>query len=237
MTFMDGTRLSLASRLKARTTTLHESLDDRVMALRPFESRNRYARFLRTQHAFFREIECLYCDPSVAAIIPDIRQRSRLVRAQADLRDLGLVLEGAGETVRIPSERSGGLGWLYVAEGSKLGAAFLLKQARQLGLHETSGARHLAAPPEGRGHEWRSFVSCLDAMTLSSNEENRAMEGARAAFARFAHLLELMFAESDGVGSPAIIPASALQPQSGRQDLREGRSRQPSAWPAPDRRR
>ncbi|MDP1908319.1 MAG: biliverdin-producing heme oxygenase, partial [Hyphomicrobium sp.] len=81
-------------------------------------------------------------------------------------------------------------GWLYVAEGSNLGAAFLLKEAEKLGLSDTSGARHLAGAPEGRGLHWRTFVAALDAVTLSAAEEQRAVAEAEAAFERVHALTE-----------------------------------------------
>ena len=74
------------------------------------------------------------------------------------------------------------LGWLYVVEGSNLGAAFLLKDAAKLGLDETFGARHLAGAPEGRGLHWKTFVAALDAVELTADEENRMISGAEAAF-------------------------------------------------------
>jgi protein TonB len=54
------------------------------------------------------------------------------------------------------------MGWLYVAEGSNLGAAFLLKEAVKLNLSGSFGARHLAGAPEGRGLHWRTFTAALD---------------------------------------------------------------------------
>jgi len=76
------------------------------------------------------------------------------------------------------------LGWLYVAEGSNLGAAFLLKEVRKLGLSETFGARHLAGAPEGRGLHWKTFTITLDGVSLTDPEEERVVAGARTAFQR-----------------------------------------------------
>lgn len=85
------------------------------------------------------------------------------------------------------------LGWLYVAEGSNLGAAFLLKEAAKLGLSEAFGARHLAAAPEGRGLQWRTFTAALDALELSDDEEGRVVAGAEAAFRRVRGLVKDAF--------------------------------------------
>ena len=71
-----------------------------------------------------------------------------------------------------------------MAEGSNLGAAFLLKAAQGLGLSETFGARHLAAAPEGRGLHWKTFTTALNGVSLTGAEEERVITGAQAAFSR-----------------------------------------------------
>jgi heme oxygenase len=81
-----------------------------------------------------------------------------------------------------------------VAEGSNLGAAFLLKEAIKLGLSETFGARHLAAAPEGRGLHWKTFTAALDGVSLSAPEEGRVIAGAHAAFARVQESVDKVFA-------------------------------------------
>ena len=86
-------------------------------------------------------------------------------------------------------------GWLYVAEGSNLGAAFLLKEAIRLELSETFGARHLAGAPEGRGLHWRTFTAALDSIALSQAEEDRVIAGAEAAFRRVQGLVDDIFGE------------------------------------------
>nr|WP_277923893.1 biliverdin-producing heme oxygenase [Sphingomonas hankookensis] len=86
------------------------------------------------------------------------------------------------------------LGWLYVAEGSSLGAAFLLKAAQRIGLHTDHGARHLAGHPDGRAAHWRRFTARIDAIDMSDAEEERMFAAAREAFARFRDLTEAAFA-------------------------------------------
>ncbi|SIQ38163.1 heme oxygenase [Rhizobium sp. RU35A] len=174
---------SLAARLRAETHPTHERLDGRIMSLQPFAGRPNYLRFLKIQCAFHAAIEELYDDAWLASLLPDLADRCRLAEVRADVVDLG------GAPVFLPVEErpaivgAEALGWLYVAEGSNLGAAFLLKAAKeQLGLSEEFGARHLAGHPEGRGLQWRRFTAALDAVELSAEEEARAIEGARRAF-------------------------------------------------------
>ena len=85
-------------------------------------------------------------------------------------------------------------GWLYVAEGSNLGAAFLLKAAASLGLDADFGARHLAGHSDGRAQHWREFIAVLDALRLTPEEDERVIAGAEAAFSRFQQLVDATFA-------------------------------------------
>ena len=193
-----------AKRLKAATHSAHEALDTTIMAGKPFSSRDRFGLFLKVQHAFHRDIDALYDDSVLDGLLPDLQGRRRFGAVGQDLADLGLepVVSDAppafaGGTVDLPTA----LGWLYVAEGSNLGAAFLLKAAAQLGLSESFGARHLAGAPEGRGLHWRTFTAALDAVELSPEEEARAIAGAEAAFNRVRALVDHIF-------SPAA-PAAA----------------------------
>jgi heme oxygenase len=183
-----GEIASRAKRLKQATNDTHERLDKSIMANNPFASRERYALFVKVQHEFHREIDALYANPALDKLLPDLAGRRRFDLIEQDLGDLGMTARvsdvppvfGSGAEADLPTA----LGWLYVAEGSNLGAAFLLKEAKKLGLSETSGARHLAAAPEGRGLHWKTFTAALDNVNLTASEEARVIAGAKAAFAR-----------------------------------------------------
>lgn len=179
---------SRAKRLKAATNETHERLDKSIMDGEPFASRERYGLFVTVQYLFHREIDVLYANAALDRLLPDLKGRCRLGLIAQDLNDLGIAVPDAKTppvfTVGADADIPAALGWLYVAEGSNLGAAFLLKEAEKLGLSETFGARHLAAAPEGRGLHWKTFTTALDAVALSDAEEERAIAGARAAFVR-----------------------------------------------------
>lgn len=178
---------SRSKRLKALTHDTHESLDQSIVARRPFEDLTRYARFLAVQYGFHRDIHALYDAPALRGLLPDLEERRRLADIVQDLEDVGATPPPSSAAARFsPGEIDlpTALGWLYVAEGSNLGAAFLLKWSAALGLNETHGARHLAASPEGRARHWRGFTEALDAIELTEAEELRVVEGARAAFVR-----------------------------------------------------
>ena len=179
-------------RLKAMTDATHRQLDGRIMAAEPFASRERYAKFLLVQHRFHGDVAPLYASAALNALLPDFADRCRMEAVKQDVVDLGgqadAVLPSTGELTTAAA-----LGWVYVAEGSNLGAAFLLKEAAKLGLSEEFGARHLAGHPEGRGLHWRNFVAAYNALPLTEAEEQEAAEGAKAAFRRVHSLVDEIF--------------------------------------------
>lgn len=177
---------SRVKRLRAATTQTHGSLDGFIMKAEPFASRENFARFVRTQYRFHRDLDALFFDERLDALLPDLAGRRRLAMIEQDLEDLGADVPQELDAPRFahgdrPSLAEA-LGWLYVVEGSNLGAAFLLKDAAKLGLNEDFGARHLAGAPEGRGLHWRTFTAALDAVPLTEEEEALAVAGAEAAF-------------------------------------------------------
>lgn len=181
----NSTPLPRSQRLKAATHGTHERLDQRIMAGEPFASVANYQRFLQVQYRFHRDIQMLYRHPELAALLPDLGERQRLQELQQDLADLNLPLPPEDPQVLADElPLASALGWLYVAEGSNLGAAILFKLAAKLGLDAEYGARHLAGHPDGRARHWRQFTAVLDALELSAEQEQQLAAAATAAFLR-----------------------------------------------------
>lgn len=183
-----------SQRLNQATHAPHEQLDKAVKAHDPFASRENFTPFVVAQYLFQSELQALYQDAELASIFPDLPERCRARQALADLADLGapvpVPLPGA---LQQPS-LSEALGWLFVSEGSKLGAAFLIKRVAALGLSESFGARHLGEPAGGRAEGWKHFTRTLDTLSLNAEEEAAAEAGALAAFERFTALLQHSYA-------------------------------------------
>lgn len=180
----------LSKRLRAATTALHETLDARMSGADLFSSRERYGLFLAMQRRFHADIEPLYLAPALVALVLDLPERARRAAIDLDLADLGMAAPAAPAYPVDPDDLPAALGWLYVSEGSSLGAAFLLKAAGAIGLDEGFGARHLAAHPDGRGLNWRRFAEALDAVALTEAERVRAEAAAVAAFTHVQALAE-----------------------------------------------
>lgn len=184
----DTIDLPRSKRLKALTHEVHDRLDKSIMEASSFDSLEGYGRFAGVQWTFHRDIDALYDDAGLIALLPGLAERRRMALIAADLADLGR----ATPTVETPpvfsreqaADAATALGWLYVAEGSNLGAALLRKETAKLGLSDSHGAQHLAPSGGGPAAHWRVFTSALDAAVLTPEEEDRAVAGANAAFAR-----------------------------------------------------
>jgi len=183
-----------SQRLNQITHEPHSRLDALVKAHAPFETPVGYARFVVAQYLFQSELVALYNDAQLGALIPDLPARCRADAARADLADLDTeVPPPVAGAVKNPTQAEA-LGWLFVSEGSKLGAAFLIKRAVGLGLSETFGARHLAEPAGGRAEGWKTFTRTLDNLAFTEQQEAEADKGALGAFNRFTVLLEHAYA-------------------------------------------
>lgn len=184
-----------SQRLNAITHEPHSRLDQLVKSHDPFASPERFAHFVAAQYLFQRDLQALYNDPELTRLIADLPQRCRVEQARLDLADLQRDLPQGDERIRGQAMGTGeALAWLFVSEGSKLGAAFLLKRMPALGLSETFGARHLAEPEGGRAQGWKAFTAVLDSIELDAEQERQAEVAAIAAFERFTEHLERCFA-------------------------------------------
>ncbi|ENX41364.1 biliverdin-producing heme oxygenase [Acinetobacter sp. NIPH 2100] len=183
----------LASRLKNETASQHQQMHLLMEKAQVFADTQRYAKFTLAQYYFQQNVEYLFRHPEVSALISDLDIRGRSQAALLDLYDLQL----KPEAQELVTEHVGfleALGWIYVSEGSTLGAAFLFKQAQQLlGFTAEFGARNLAAYPEGRARVWKHFIAELDTAQLSESEQDQVILGAKQAFDYFGSLLKNIY--------------------------------------------
>lgn len=189
--------LARSQRLMQATRSAHDRLDHRIISAAPFQSREHYVRLLTMQYRFHRAIDGLYARVLPLPASLDLPTRRRLERVRLDLRDLGQSPPAGHDPEPFVASRinaATAIGWLWVAEGSTLGAASLLKRAAALGLDETFGARHLADHPEGRGRYWKGFTRAIDALNLDQTDDALMLGGAREAFAYVRRLADESFA-------------------------------------------
>ena len=193
---------TFAAYLKSNSTATHDSVDNLVMSVKPFSTPENYVKFLQLQAIFHKIVDSVYKDKELNQKIKDLASMARYDDVIKDLQDLNA--KEAEVSLEIPKPKGAeALGWLYCAEGSNLGAAFLFKHAKQLEFNEEKGARHLAPHPAGRGKHWRAFVELLNALPLSEEAQAEAIEGAKEAFAFY----KVVLRETFGLAADAEAPA------------------------------
>ncbi|MFH6973694.1 biliverdin-producing heme oxygenase [Neisseria sp. 23W00296] len=198
--------MTFAKKLKEQTTATHDSVDNLVMSVEPFVSNEKYIKFLKLQSVFHKAVDHIYKDPELNKQIPELEYMARYDAVVKDLADLGEKPYEYGKP--LPHETGNkAIGWLYCAEGSNLGAAFLFKHAKQLAFDGEKGARHLAPHPAGRGKHWRAFVELLNALPLDEAAQAEAIEGAREAFAFYKVVLRETFGLPEGAEAPEGMQA------------------------------
>ncbi|MDV9030996.1 biliverdin-producing heme oxygenase [Pseudomonas sp. RAC1] len=195
MTQAPSERPALRSqRLNQVTHAPHTELDALVKSHAPFDSRDSFARFVVAQYLFQSELQALYNDPALISLFPDLAARCRAEQARLDLADLNTAVPSPVPGAVTAPTLGQALGWIFVSEGSKLGAAFLIKRAQALGLSDSFGARHLGEPEGGRAEGWKQFTRTLDGLQLSPEQDAAAEHAAVAAFERFTELLRHAYA-------------------------------------------
>ena len=205
MSEAENQELAFAKRLKAETTGVHDSVDNLVMSVQPFSSKENYIKFLKLQSVFHKAVDHIYKDAELNKAIPELEYMARYDAVTQDLADLGDKPYEYGKP--LPHETGNkAIGWLYCAEGSNLGAAFLFKHAQKLEYNGEHGARHLAPHPAGRGKHWRAFVEHLNALNLTPEAEAEAIQGAREAFAFY----KVVLRETFGLAADAEAPEGMM---------------------------
>jgi len=146
-----------------------------------------YRRFLEINATALLPLEQSLERAGVRAMLPDWADRARTDSILTDLVRLG------GKPGRLnapePTGRSAILGTLYVLEGSRLGAAYLLRTVRQCSDPLVSGNTAFLGHGAGR-HFWPEYLAALECHADELAEDD-LVRSARAAFDLFAHAAAL----------------------------------------------
>lgn len=169
----------LRDRLRDATATAHRELDAQLSSF-DLSVVAGYRRFLRASAGALLPLEAALETAGVARMFPDWPERSRSAAIAADLGRLG---SAAQPPVLVPPLTSGGLlGTMYVLEGSRLGAKFLLKEVADAADPRIREATLYLSHGAGK-RLWQSFLPKLHSEEVS--DEDELIEAARAAFAAF----------------------------------------------------
>ncbi|MGJ4891593.1 biliverdin-producing heme oxygenase [Bradyrhizobium sp. HKCCYLR20261] len=173
----------IRDRLRAATAAAHHALDERLSRF-DLTTTADYRRFLQASAAALLPLEQMLDRAGAGAMLGDWTRRRRSEAICADLAELN----GRAAPMELPArplDRSAVLGTLYVLEGSRLGAVYLLRIVAASPDPRVRRATRYLRHGAGQGL-WRSFLSVLAAERLPPGEDIRVMTSAREAFAVFA---------------------------------------------------
>jgi len=169
----------LRQRLRDATAAAHRELDAQLSSF-DLTAFSGYRRFLQASAGALLPLEAALVHAGVTKMFPDWHERARSEAIAADLDRLG---GDAQSTVSVPPlTRSGVLGTMYVLEGSRLGAKFLLKTVADASDPRIGQATAYLSHGAGK-RLWQSFLSKLQ--SEEACDEDEAIEAACAAFAAF----------------------------------------------------
>jgi heme oxygenase len=142
-----------------------------------------YRKFLEINAAALLPLEQSLVRAGVRDVLPDWDHRARSNSILRDLARLG----GTPRLLDVPelADRFAVLGVLYVLEGSRLGAAYLLREVRRCSDPVVSGNTAFLGHGAGRPL-WPSFLAVLERHAGELVDDDDLVGPARRAFSLFA---------------------------------------------------
>jgi heme oxygenase len=177
-TQVDRSFPGLRERLRDATAAAHRELDAQLSSF-DLTVLTGYRRFLQASAGALLPLEAALVAAGVTDIFPDWPERARSAAIAADLGRLG---SAAPSPVSVlPLTPGGLLGTMYVLEGSRLGAKFLLKEVAEAADPRISAATLYLRHGTGK-RLWQSFLAKLESEAC---DEVEVIAAARMAFAAF----------------------------------------------------
>jgi heme oxygenase (biliverdin-IX-beta and delta-forming) len=172
--------------LKQATADDHAALDARLTGF-DMNSFDGYRRFLEANAAAQLPLEAALVAAGVKLWLSDWEQRARSRAILSDLAAMG----GTARPLDPPAlvDRSAMLGTLYVLEGSRLGAAYLVRSVAASTDPRISGATAYLSHGQGQ-HLFASFLTVLESHGGDLDGEAGIVIAARNAFGMFAKAAE-----------------------------------------------
>ena len=172
----------LRNLLRDATAADHRRLDGRLAALQ-LKSMAGYRRFLEINAAALLPLESALVAAGVRDVVPVWSLHARTEAILSDLKKLG----GRIRPLQAPMlcDPFAVLGTLYVLEGSRLGAAYLLKTVKNASDPMVAGTTAYLGHGAGQ-HLWASFLSILESHAEELIDEDDLVHPARRAFDLFA---------------------------------------------------
>lgn len=170
----------LRMRLRKATAAAHQALDTQVTHSQLADLTD-YRHFLEASAAALIPLEAALEDSDVSAIVDDWCDRTRANAIRIDLARVGGHVHPLPPVKRLG--RAEMLGALYVLEGSRLGAKYLLRTAKASSDPVVAGATAYLGHGEDKPL-WPTFLAVLERESPSVDEAD-AIAGAAMAFDLF----------------------------------------------------
>lgn len=226
-----GQQLSLSEDLRAETFAAHAGLQAEpffgalARCQLPLESYVGQLRGLAVVHGVLEQALGESAEPRVAAVWrDDLRRLPRLLldlayfapRGVLDITGAAAAAVRATEAIRrtAAAQPVALLGYLYVIEGSNLGAATLRRlYARAFLLADDGGLAYLTQDPAAVQPRWTEFRQRLDAQPLSEHERRLVAEAAATLFGLVRDIFSALYpVQPESLGHVA----TTVNPEAGR---------------------
>ena len=176
----------LREKLKAATASAHRALDARLSAF-DLTTIDGYRRFLEASAAALLPLETALERSGVSDLLADWPQRSRRAAIASDLAGIGGVANPLPPMTAINRQQMWGT--VYVLEGSRLGARYLLREVANAAEPQIAAATSYLRHGNGLPL-WRTFLEQLEREEVTPEGEADMISGAQRAFAMFARAAE-----------------------------------------------
>jgi heme oxygenase (biliverdin-IX-beta and delta-forming) len=177
----------LREKLKQSTAAAHRRLDATFSGF-DLTGVDGYRRFLEASAAALLPLEAALEDAGIEAIFCDWPERRRGAAVASDLACLGSAARPLCDVE--PLSRNSMLGVMYVLEGSRLGAKYLLRSIADRGDPRISASTRYLNHGAGKPL-WRSFLLHLESEPVTQADEAEIIRGAHHAFAMFSEAAAL----------------------------------------------
>jgi heme oxygenase len=180
---------TLRSRLRAETRGLHDELERVVAIERQITSKMHYAGYLLRLWACHDTVEAKLGEIDFTPVGFDYRNNLRALLIEADLECLGITsaVRAAQPRPEPPrfATRDAALGYVYVIEGSAIGARAILPNiTAALGFDARHGASFFGGTRESK-YIWQACLAALNAIEPHSASADDVVGSAKEAFGTF----------------------------------------------------
>ena len=176
----------LREKLKAATALAHRALDARFSTF-DLTSLDGYRRFLEASAAALLPLEAALERAGASELFSDWPHRARGEAIVADLKGLGGAIHPFHSVITLSRQEMWGV--MYVLEGSRLGAKYLLRTLAACAEPQIAAATRYLRHGDGQPL-WRMFLERLECESVTPDGETEMISGAQRAFAMFAKAAE-----------------------------------------------